>query len=343
MVENSRGRSGYVVSSRLVFVRPSKLPTRQDRRQDYTACPLHLDRSAVGGPSPRAWGQRIWLGGLRPARRSIPTGVGTTSTASRTRRSRTVHPHGRGDNSDWFKPYVAGYGPSPRAWGQRIVAVVILGIIRSIPTGVGTTSSVCRPPLCPAVHPHGRGDNLAGTAQNASGYGPSPRAWGQPDRGRVMIALGRSIPTGVGTTSGVSTKSGGPSVHPHGRGDNASDSNSAAKVIGPSPRAWGQQGTETGQLRLERSIPTGVGTTARCRSSAFCRTVHPHGRGDNAARSRHDDEIGGPSPRAWGQPSGNAASPLPFRSIPTGVGTTHAERTCWRPLLGPSPRAWGQH
>ncbi len=36
------GRSGYVVSSRLVFVRPSKLPTRQDRRQDYTACPLHL-------------------------------------------------------------------------------------------------------------------------------------------------------------------------------------------------------------------------------------------------------------------------------------------------------------
>ncbi len=52
MVENSQGRlRGNVMSSRLVFFSPPKVPTRQDRRQHYTACPF-LCRTAVNTTLP---------------------------------------------------------------------------------------------------------------------------------------------------------------------------------------------------------------------------------------------------------------------------------------------------
>src|SRR3982074_2787277 len=92
---------------------------------------------------------------------------------------------------------------------------------RSIPTGVGTTRGSRDQAARLKVHPHGRGDNqfLAASAIFANGppprawgerpnraatvnySGPSPRAWGQRHGQEEPPEVGRSIPTGVGTTA----------------------------------------------------------------------------------------------------------------------------------------------
>ena len=72
-------------------------------------------------------------------------------------------------------------------------------------------------------------------------YGPSPRAWGLLDKGRLIFCVRP--------------------VHPHVRGDYLQIGDVGGDDLGPSPRAWGLRsgGREAGQVY--RSIPTCVGTT----------------------------------------------------------------------------------
>ena len=70
------------------------------------------------GSPPRAWGQFVRQQFRFGICRFTPTGVGTMMSMTPSPRIRSVHPHGRGDNSgdDWV-----GYtltGSPPRAWGQ---------------------------------------------------------------------------------------------------------------------------------------------------------------------------------------------------------------------------------
>ena len=56
-------------------------------------------RRPDGGSPPRAWGGRRVDRNLAREERFTPTGVGRTRRARRTRGTRAVHPHGRGEDA----------------------------------------------------------------------------------------------------------------------------------------------------------------------------------------------------------------------------------------------------
>ena len=140
---------------------------------------MHVRMHQMHGSPPRAWGQSRPGGSIPSILRFTPTGVGTMQRNSRISARMAVHPHGRGDNvgETW---YPGGYhGSPPRAWGQCLTAVMCRGMARFTPTGVGTMLVARSRDACPAVHPHGRGDNTMPKASRDERYGSPPRAWGQ--------------------------------------------------------------------------------------------------------------------------------------------------------------------
>ncbi len=268
---------------------------------DYGMDPEEINFES--GPSPRAWGlQGAGVAAYRLPR-AIPTCVGTTSPGQGWGRGPTGHPHVRGDYNDPNTPLDIATGPSPRAWGLLLLFPRLLLPRRAIPTCVGTTRCCgCQAwPL--AGHPHVRGDYLFSPGCHIATSGPSPRAWGLPNLGRVVGPSGgpsprawglqagqgrsgadhRAIPTCVGTTPKESFSRYRPTGHPHVRGDYNAPQTAWPGPPGPSPRAWG--------LRLESW------NTGRWGSG------HPHVRGDYSP---------------IGLVVGGVA-----RAIPTCVGTTH--------------------
>ena len=171
------------------------------------------------GSSPRPWGT-LWRSIRRGCDcRFIPTPVGNTMPAERSRAFSTVHPHARGEHP-----------PSPSG-GRRAA--------RFIPTPVGNTPGEGRW-SCPwPVHPHARGEHEQGLEHTMYEIGSSPRPWGTL-RGRGRPDAGdRFIPTPVGNTSaGVRIRSGS-TVHPHARGEHRRPRSGAAPTPGSSPRPWG--------------------------------------------------------------------------------------------------------
>ena len=155
--------------------------------------------AAIGSP-PRAWGQWATYDIEASIPRFTPTGVGTISQCLERRRTRTVHPHGRGDNSMPCSSHESRNGSPPRAWGQYFSAQTVRASMRFTPTGVGTIDRRELTPQTVTVHPHGRGDNLSNRITSVTNTGSPPRAWGQCCR-----VLGFPCPG---------------AVHPHGRGDN---------------------------------------------------------------------------------------------------------------------------
>ena len=101
---------------------------------------VFYDGQGVGSP-PRAWGQPAGTA-LRIADvRFTPTGVGTTQAAPERFKVLSVHPHGRGDNTEVLGKLESGLGSPPRAWGQLGLAGHTTRKRRFTPTGVGTTLS----------------------------------------------------------------------------------------------------------------------------------------------------------------------------------------------------------
>ena len=71
--------------------------------------------------------------------------------------------------------------------------------MRFTPTGVGTIETITLIPNALAVHPHGRGDNIAGEVGVPLVVGSPPRAWGQLLGVCRLVVVQRFTPTGVGT------------------------------------------------------------------------------------------------------------------------------------------------
>ena len=214
------------------------------------------------------------------------------------------------------------FGPSPRAWGKRILKALDRLTQRTIPTGVGKTPLVIPNTGANPDHPHGRGENTNRPAVAGDYNGPSPRAWGKLAQVQPFTAGGRTIPTGVGKTGEEKGLVHGFADHPHGRGENQAGDLHPVSLAGPSPRAWGKPvGKFDGNYGL-RTIPTGVGKTKAAGVGADATTDHPHGRGENQRQPPVLCWPSGPSPRAWGKP-GSAWTPCrTSRTIPTGVGKT---------------------
>ncbi len=244
----------------------------------------------AAGPSPHAWGSRPPRGGrVLPCRsiptcvgltralhhlaaleqrlnRSIPTCVGLTIAQASLTASSPVHPHVRGAHRTFSNPLPEHVGPSPRAWGSHPLPLPRPGAARSIPTCVGLTtrswSRVSRRP----VHPHVRGAHVPVGAEACSTVGPSPRAWGSPDRPPGRRRPDRSIPTCVGLTSTCGKAQHARPVHPHVRGAHETYPVDGPSVFGPSPRAWGSRDHRRAGWFRGRSIPTCVGLTIGCAS-----------------------------------------------------------------------------
>jgi len=125
---------------------------------------------------------------------------------------------------------------------------------------VGTIRTSSMPTKKSPVHPHGRGDNALLQTIDRAARGSPPRAWGQSFRGSATRAYYRFTPTGVGTIVSGKRHTSVLSVHPHGRGDNASASHCVFPVPGSPPRAWGQLRISTEIAVIVRFTPTGVGT-----------------------------------------------------------------------------------
>ena len=215
----------------------------------------------------------------------------------------------------------------------------------------------------PAVHPHGRGDNVFRPAVFPPRVGSPPRAWGQLSQPPPPRRPRRFTPTGVGTIVARGIFALSRPVHPHGRGDNRRTSRGCRRCCGSPPRAWGQCYRRHYRSGAARFTPTGVGTMSTRRRCTACTTVHPHGRGDNRYRSSADAALVGSPPRAWGQSTAGARPTRVRRFTPTGVGTMrrrcppvlrcavhphgrgdnreHVQRRVW--VGGSPPRAWGQY
>ena len=183
-------------------------------------------------------------------------------------------------------------GPSPRAWGPRLLARRIERQGRSIPTRVGTSLSYSSPVCARSVHPHARGDLTCRNQGVQLKGGPSPRAWGP----RLCLVghhgIARSIPTRVGTSRSATSRASPSPVHPHARGDLVWAFYRTQNPDGPSPRAWGPR--------------------SPCRPASRRPAVHPHARGDLGRRFD--------------------VAATPTRSIPTRVGTSGRRcRRGWTP------------
>ena len=90
----------------------------------------------------------------------------------------TVHPHGRGEYSGNTPNSLAKDGSPPRAWGIRQRGHGVERYGRFTPTVVGNTSADWPPTYNVPVHPHGRGEYIAGLRHGGEVSGSPPRAWG---------------------------------------------------------------------------------------------------------------------------------------------------------------------
>ena len=116
-------------------------------------------RMSSCGPSPQAWGERSASSSAITSNGTIPTGVGRTGHGNSALTGPPDHSHRRGENWRWVMSRRWRCGPSPRAWGEQVVAELRLRHHRTIPTGVGRTPAAPKSAHPPADHPHGRGEN----------------------------------------------------------------------------------------------------------------------------------------------------------------------------------------
>ena len=131
------------------------------------------------GPSPRTWGERVFVILVDVEFRTIPTHVGRTLALREMRRTTTDHPHARGENGVWAITGLLPYGPSPRTWGEHSSFHSSASSIRTIPTHVGRTPAVPLPGNSTTDHPHARGENVREGEVSVRASGPSPRTWGE--------------------------------------------------------------------------------------------------------------------------------------------------------------------
>src|SRR5690606_29340084 len=110
--------------------------------------------------------------------------------------------------------------------------------------------------------------------------------------------------------------------HPHGRGEDVSDTDFQGLDVETPPRTWGRQDQGVFLSSYDRNTPTDVGKTpagSRWKSAAW---KHPHGRGEDSARAAAGALAEETPPRTWGRPPLNADCMSNIRNTPTDVGKT---------------------
>ena len=145
------------------------------------------------------WGQVYDCCRYCAVNRIIPTRVGTSKVPPLICLGSKDHPHACGDKLSPLCSSVAGFGSSPRVWGQALMVKALEYDVRIIPTRVGTSFLICAIDGKRRDHPHACGDKNRRRPCSRAFAGSSPRVWGQERFGRMRgVDLG-IIPTRVGT------------------------------------------------------------------------------------------------------------------------------------------------
>ena len=153
-------------------------------------------------------------------------------------------------------------------------------------------------------------------------HGPSPRGWGERPQAAGVVAPWGTIPTRVGRTWRLYSRSRRRKDHPHAGGENSPGNDGARWSGGPSPRGWGEREKDRSYKAGDRTIPTRVGRTPACVQYWPVSEDHPHAGGENPTRRATQGTPGGPSPRGWGELGQERQVIRSVRTIPTRVGRT---------------------
>ena len=131
--------------------------------------------------------------------------------------------------------------------------------------------------------------------------GSSPRVWGQATHLTEPNSVLGIIPTRVGTSTFSARNHICSGDHPHACGDKYSHQLLFLRIIGSSPRVWGQADCLVQCLDFRRIIPTRVGTSDIFSCFDYLTWDHPHACGDKNRIVLTLTSATGSSPRVWGQ------------------------------------------
>ncbi len=192
--------------------------------------------------------------------------------------------------------------------------------------------------------------------------GSSPRVWGQVACHYILLNIVRIIPTRMGTRAIAPDNALGCKDHPHAYGDKILFHKFLILSPGSSPRVWGQVNRYVFRVKINRIIPTRMGTSFLVFCSKIFTKDHPHAYGDKRRKSLTSPSTLGSSPRVWGQGSFYSCRHSVRGIIPTRMGTRPLYTVCCKTSLdhphaygdkvcenyyvgdgvGSSPRVWGQ-
>ena len=125
-------------------------------------------------------------------------------------------------------------------WGQATPNGETYEGVRIIPTRVGTSKIKRGIKSVLQDHPHACGDKEIAMRLRTVQEGSSPRVWGQAKDGTTVVVSNGIIPTRVGTSIYGKKTLADDRDHPHACGDKASAVPVLIRMLGSSPRVWGQ-------------------------------------------------------------------------------------------------------
>ncbi len=155
------------------------------------------------------------------------------------RRLGPVHPHVHGERRDRQNQRPRPPGSSPRTWGTLLPSGPRTPPYRFIPTYMGNAASLRNGLLNFSVHPHVHGERQMDAGNRAVRLGSSPRTWGTPGPGQVLLRPGRFIPTYMGNAASGGDRRLPATVHPHVHGERWTVQERVYWAYGSSPRTWG--------------------------------------------------------------------------------------------------------
>ena len=253
-------------------------------------------------------------------RRPIPAGAGKPAICRSSRRTGRADPRGRGETVGNRRRRRRGRGRSPRARGNPQIRRRLEAIVRPIPAGAGKPRCRSRRRGPRTADPRGRGETSSFSSSTPRIGGRSPRARGNPSRGRPRVLGVGPIPAGAGKPSPSRRRCSPPGADPRGRGETDIYRRPAAAELGRSPRARGNRRVRyQGSLR-PRPIPAGAGKPRVASAALARRWADPRGRGETKIKGHLVTDHDGRSPRARGNPPGAPCTPGAMGPIPAGAG-----------------------
>ena len=213
---------------------------------------------------------------------------------------------------------------------------------RLIPTHAGKTTARQSPPPTSWAHPHSRGENDFGHADDHADRGSSPLT-----RGKLVLTSDREsklglIPTHAGKTSTTPVATSSPEAHPHSRGENTHPRLGVVSGCGSSPLTRGKPRATGLHHGTPRLIPTHAGKTNTCGCGDRRPTAHPHSRGENQGDAYTCVGELGSSPLTRGKLMPVYASTAANGLIPTHAGKTSGA-VLWLALSRAHPHSRGEN